>query len=412
MPIKRSFIPLFLIIFIDSMGYGLVIPVLLRILQDPHGAFALATLPESTRNLIFGLGIALSPLATLLCAPIIGSLSDRWGRRGSLLMCLAGSVIGFCLPVLGVYSGSVVLLLVGRFLAGAATCSRPIAQAAVTDISTGREKAFLLSMIALAMTLAMVAGPLLGGYLSDSSLVSWFNESTPFVAAALLALLNMILLLTYFKETKASTTRPSFLTGREIRAAITTVFTQPRIRILLFIFFLYEFSWSLYFQDISLFLVQGFHYSVDSTALFIAYAGLWMSLGLTVIYRILIRYLSLTQCLLVCMAINLIGLAGCALSDSAVMQWIGIVPIAIAVGMTYPTLLAMMSNASDDKQQGWVMGVASSALSLSWMLSGVLSGVLSNLSVELPLQSAFVAMVLAAVVYLGWGRRQKLSFYR
>ncbi len=399
---RRIFIPLFLIIFIDSMGYGLLIPVLLRILMNSQSEFSSASqMTPAMRNFIFGVGVALPALTYLLAAPIFGKWSDKWGRRNTLLVSLIGSLVGFLIQVLGIVVSSLTLVFVGRGLAGAASSSQPIAQAAVADISAGHQKAFYLSMIAFAMTLAMVAGPLLGGYLSDPQLVSWFNNTTPFIVASLLVFINIVLLLLFFPETNPQITR-GLLTFRETFQALGTIVSDKRVRVLLLVFFLYEFAWSLYFQDISLYLTLTKHYSADKIALFIAYLGAWMSLGLTLIYGKIIRYISLNTCLIGCLLIGGLGLLGCSLDNIQNAQWIFGIPVAITVGMAYPTLLALMSNRTGQEHQGWVMGAAGSMLGLSWMLSGFLSGPLTNISLQLPLHLAAVSMLLSLGILCIW----------
>ncbi len=397
---QRAFIPLFLIIFIDSMGYGLIIPVLLRLISQTEHEFFSSTFSEAMRNFIYGLGVAISPLAYLLFAPIVGSWSDKWGRKKTMLICLCCSCIGFILPVIGVIYGSLTLILLGRVLSGGASSSQPIAQAAVSDISSGKQKAFYLAMIAFAMTLAMVAGPLLGSYLSDPTILPLFNNTTPFLAAAILVFINIILMWMFFNETYQQKATGALLNLPETISALTLIFTQQKTRILLLVFFIYEFSWSLYFQAISLFLTQRFHYDINKTALFIAYIGIWMSLGLLVLYCFVIRYISLNKCLLYCLSISTLSFIGCLWDSHAYLQWIFIVPAAIAIGMAYPTILALMSDRIGKTQQGWVMGAAASMLALSWMLSAIMSGMLTNIYLILPLQVAALTMLLSVIIFI------------
>lgn len=396
---RKVFLPLFLVIFIDSMGYGLIIPVLLRLIATTGHDFNISHFNEAIKNLIYGIGIALSPFAYLIAAPIVGSWSDKLGRRKTLLICLSASCVGFVLPVIGVLTSSLLLIFIGRFLAGAASSSQPIAQAAITDISHGTQKAFYLSMITFAMTLAMVTGPVLGSYLSDSSLVAWFNMTTPFAAAALLVLLSLVLIFFFFNETHQQTAS-SLLSLQETVTALTSMFSNKNVRLLLLVFFVYEFAWSLYFQDISLFLSLAYHYSVNQTALFMAYIGFWMSLGLTVLYRYVIRYLSLANCLLGCLIIATLGFTGCTWMHSHLAQWIFLVPVSITIGMAYPTLLAMISDRVSTVHQGWVMGAAGSMLALSWMLSGVITSALTNIGLRLPLQVTTVAALVSVLILI------------
>ena len=178
----RQLIPLLLIIFIDSMGYFIAIPILVRVI-GPESELLAFSVTETTRNLLFSLALAIMPLAAIISRPLIGYYSDRFGRKKILAYCLMGSGVGFLLPVLGFAINSFAIVVLGRLVSGVTASSQAIAQAAITDITAGKRKAFFLSMNALCMTLAMAGGSTLGGVLSDHNLVAWFSNSTPFLVA-------------------------------------------------------------------------------------------------------------------------------------------------------------------------------------------------------------------------------------
>lgn len=397
MKTPKILVPLLLIIFIDSFGYGLVIPVLLRILTESGQSYLSFSTSDSLRNVLFGLGVALSPCAYILAAPIMGMWSDRWGRKKTLLISLFASLLGFLLPILAVGLKSFILVLLGRFLTGAASSSQPIAQAAITDVSSGRQKAFYLSLVALAMTLAMVAGPALGAYLSDQHLIYWFDYRTPYYLAAFLVALNIVLVLFFYKTDSYQTLQNGSLTFKNSIRGLLRAFSDRRISLLLIIFFFYEYAWSLYFQDLSLFLTHKFHYTVEHAGLFMTYSGLWMSLGLLVIYPLLVRIFSLSHLLVFCLFIAFLGFVTCVFADTSQMQWLSVIPVAIAVGMAYPTLLTLLSEQVQMTEQGWVMGAGASMLGLSWMISALMAGTLSNISINLPFVIATITLFIAFI---------------
>ncbi len=171
-PRIKRLIPLFLLIFIDSLAYFIVIPALLRLYFNSDHSILPANTSMIVRNMLYSATVALSSLAFIISSPIVGKLSDRFGRRITLFYALLAAFFGFLLPIIGILTGHLSLVLIGRFIAGASTSSQPVAQAAVSDFTTGKTKAFYFSLIAVAMTLAMVIGPIAGGYLSDPKLVS------------------------------------------------------------------------------------------------------------------------------------------------------------------------------------------------------------------------------------------------
>lgn len=395
----RQLLPLFFIIFIDSLGYFLVIPILLRLYIHGPDVILATNTSTITRDLLYGLTIALSPLAFLIIAPIAGHFSDRFGRKKTMFYCLLAALIGFLLPILGIIKSSVSLILIGRFIAGASSSSQPIAQAAIADITEGKRKAFYLSLIGFAMTLAMVLGPLAGGYLSDHHLVSWFNVKTPYWAGFFLATINIALLLVFYTDAGQVKAKFNKLSFRKRFSILKNALLQNNILLLLIVFLLMEIAWSQYYQSIFLYLTDQFHYSTDKIGLFTAYIGLWMSLGLTLIYRIWIKFMEIEKILLHSLIIATIGLIGCNFYHDVITQWIFIIPTAICIGTAYPSILAMLSNRTAEDHQGLVLGFASTVLALAWMLTGFSSGILISWFLPLPLMVVAGFMIGGLLIY-------------
>ena len=395
-------IPLFLVIFIDSMGYFLVIPVILRLFID--GEYGLIPLNTSltVRNVLYGITVTLAPLAFLISAPLIGSLSDQWGRKKTIFLCLLGSLTGFILPIIGILTRSLPLLLLGRFITGFSSSSQPVAQAAITDFTQKKQKAFYLAMIGFAMTLAMILGPLGGGYLSDPQLVSWFTVMTPYWAAVILSFINIVLLLAFYREKSEKQKKPTSISLHQSIKILFGMLTHSAIRHLLLIFLLMELAWSQYYQVIFLFLREYHHYTASQIALFTGYIGFWMSLGLTIIYRVIIRYVPIERILRVSMIMISVGFAGCTFLPGTSSQWVFVIFISLFVGMAYPSLLALISNHADKAHQGWVMGVASTLLGSAWMCTAFLSGWLINYFDRLPLLFATGCSMAGLFVLSSW----------
>lgn len=391
-------IPLFLVIFIDSVAYFLVIPVFLRLFL--HGNYGLipTDLPLATRNLLYGITVTLLPLAFLLTAPIIGHFSDKHGRRFTILLCLLASFAGFILPVVGIFAGSLTLVLVGRFITGAASSSQPVAQAAIADFTQGKQKAFYLSLIGFAMTLAMVLGSLGGGYLSDEHLVRWFNVMTPYWAGVILSILNIILLLIFYRQFPKEQRRLHTTSVSEAIKILFEIVLRSNVSRLLLVFFLLEFAWSQYFQVIFLYLSERFHYTPTLVSLYTGYIGFWMSLGLTVIYRVAVHYLSVEKILLISIPLLLVGFIGCTVFSGMTAQWTFVILVAMFTGIGYASLLALVSNQASPQHQGWIMGVASTLLGLAWMITAFLSGWLINIHFQLPFIVATTAMLVGCIV--------------
>jgi MFS family permease len=196
-----SSLPLLLILFIDGMGLGLVFPLVNSLIVDPSTGFLATGTSESMRSFLYGIIIGSFMLCWFFGAAMLGDLSDSIGRKKALMICLLGSFGGYCLASVAVMLKSVSLLLAGRIVAGFTSGSQPIAQAAMIDMSTLKTKARNIGLILMSLSIGFVIGPILGGVLSDSRVISWFTFSTPFTFVAVLSLLNALLLQFFFKET-------------------------------------------------------------------------------------------------------------------------------------------------------------------------------------------------------------------
>ncbi len=178
---------IFLIIFIDLLGFGIIIPLL------PTFSINVLHINESTIGLVAGI----YSLMQFFFTPIWGGLSDRYGRKPILIMSLIGSVIAY--TALGfVFSGvilSVVLLITSRAFAGIFSANISAAQAVISDVTTPEERTKGMGLIGAAFALGFVFGPALGGILSKE-----FGHGVPIFVAAGLSFIALILCITIFKE--------------------------------------------------------------------------------------------------------------------------------------------------------------------------------------------------------------------
>jgi MFS transporter, DHA1 family, tetracycline resistance protein len=168
---------IFFTLFIDILGIGLVIPVLPKLIEQYAGG--------NTSNAAFYSGILTAVYAAMqfICAPILGSLSDQYGRRPVLLLALFGLGIDYLLLA---FAPNMAWLFVGRVIAGATSASISTATAYIADVSPPEKRAQNFGLVGAAFGLGFIAGPALGGVLGNIGL------QTPFLVAAGLTLLNWL----------------------------------------------------------------------------------------------------------------------------------------------------------------------------------------------------------------------------
>ncbi len=161
--------PCLFAIVIDALGFGLVYPVLTTLFTAEASPMLSADVSESLRYFYLGLGFMLYPFCMFFGAAFMADLSDNYGRKKILLICMAGIALSFLAMAIAVEIQSIALLMLGRAVSGIMAGSQPIAQAAIADLSTSQTKAKNMSIISLSFCVGTVLGPFIGGVTSDPS---------------------------------------------------------------------------------------------------------------------------------------------------------------------------------------------------------------------------------------------------
>jgi len=390
--------PLLLVLFIDGMGLGLVFPILNAIIVDPQSNFLDAALSPTLHNYLYGLIIALFMLSWFFGAAILGDLSDRIGRKKSLVICLVGAFIGYLISAVSVSLHSISLLMVGRVIAGLTSGSQPIAQAAIVDLSTDEHKARNIGFILLALSLGFIFGPLFGGILSNNQLVSWFDLATPFYFAAILSMLNVVLLHKYFRETFTATKAWAKIKPLRALNLISTAFSDVNIRHLAWIFFIFVFGWSSYYSFVSMYLLQVFKYSTLQITLFMAAMGLGFGLGNGIIMDFISKRLPLKHCYLFGILLGILCVLVMAYVRIPVITYSAVVLLAICMSVAYAAILTLFSNQVSADSQGWIMGITGSIMAFVWGINAIIVGFLATWNIESPIIIAIVGLALTAML--------------
>lgn len=244
----RSILPLFLVLFIDGMGLGLLFPILNTILIEPQSGFLSENISMGLRDFYYGLTIGIFMICWFFGAAILGDLSDSVGRKKSLMICLIGSFLGYLISAIAILMHSFWLILFGRIIAGFTAGSQPIAQAAIVDVSTEEHKARNIGFILLAVSLGFVFGPIFGGLLSDNRIVSWFGFQTPLYFASLLAFINAVALYYFFDETFTKAHDKITIKWHHAIQIFISAFKHKAIEKYSLVLLVMIFGWSNYFR--------------------------------------------------------------------------------------------------------------------------------------------------------------------
>lgn len=385
----RLVLPFFIVIIIDAIGLGIVAPLLAPLMTKTSSVLGHSAYMQ---HIVYGIILSIFPLSYMFGAPLLGALSDLWGRKKVLLICLIGALIGFAFYSLSFALPSISLLILARFIAGFTSGSQGVAQAAMADISHGRQKTINIGIIAVAMTLGLFAGPLLAGVLSNSHLISWFNLLTPFYFVILLGLLNLVLLI-YQVDDQYQVKR----TAAHL-LSFKSLIRNKNLLLILTLFFLFELGWSLYFQSLALFLAQQFQFKAQAIGLFCTYVGLVLCAGLLWLVRFTAHYYRPQSIIFVALLIGSMTVGLLFWLKPLLFQYLLAIPITGVVAVVYSNLISLASDQIDEKNQGLLMGITDSILALAFAITGFLSSWLAYFSLPLPFLIAGLFWLLALLL--------------
>ena len=393
-------ISLLVTIFLDFLGFGIVLPIIAPVFLDQaHGVLPAGT-PYAVRTSLLGLLIASFPFAQFFGAPVLGVISDKYGRKKVLMISIAGTSLSLSLFAFGIASHSLAILFCSRLLNGLTGGNVSTAQSAIADMSDPQSKAKNFGLIGMAFGLGFILGPFFGGKLADPDTVSWFNYSTPFWCASVLSLANVGLIWVWFDETlryPQSDLRITFTGGiHYIRSAIA----RPELRTIFGVVFLTMVGFTFFTQFFQVYVITRFHYRQVDIGEMYAYIGIWIALTQGVITRLLARKFPPVVVLRLSIFFLGVGFFCLLLPQHSLYLYFVLPIVSIAQGVTMPNTTALVSNAVTLQDQGEILGINQSVQSLAFALPPVIAGIITAIDIRLPILIASVFAFLAWLVFI------------
>jgi MFS transporter, DHA1 family, tetracycline resistance protein len=391
-------------VFLDSLGFGLVIPLLSSLIMNEQTFFLREGTSLEIRGFVFGALIAFYCLGQFFGSPILGALSDRKGRKKILLSTLWMAFLGYLIGGLSVVTHSLAGLFLSRILAGIAAGNYTIAQSMIVDFSEENEKTKNFALLGMAWGLGFILGPYLGGEFSDASWCSLFCWETPFWVAAIFCFLNILLVRFFLKETLRF--RPEvkiqWLAGL---FHLKKAFSLAKLRTLFFVMFVFCLGWGFFTEFSPIFLIRHLGAEIKDVSLFFACVGLWLALCQGVLIRPFLKWFSPQRLL----AASLF-LMGALLLVLLVVKTLGqlhvIIPfLAFCEAFIFPSAATLVSDLSDKEMQGEVFGIYNSIQWAAIGFSPLFSGALVARYPHLPVSIASVCMFGGFVFFL-WSQKR------
>ncbi len=374
---NRPLLIIFLTIFVNLIGFGIIIPLL------PFYAETFGASP-----VVIGLLFAVFSLCQLVAAPALGDLSDRYGRRPVLVFSLAGTVVSFVMLAL---AHSVLMLFLARIVDGLSGGNISTARAYVADITEPKDRARAYGLIGAAFGLGFIMGPALSGILSKVS------YTAPIWAAAGLTLVATAMAWQWLPETvhraRAGAGNPF--------SYLPELLKRPVVRRVLTIDFIYWFAFAIFQTTFALFVARRFGFDASRTGYLFAGFGVLGAVIQGGLIRPIVRRAGDKTTFVVGVVFAVIGLVAAATSHSVALFVLSLVPLAFGMGFGHPTVSSLVSRAARGDEQGRVQGAASAVESLGRTIGPVWgSATLQRYGEATPFLTgaAFLAMTLLFVL--------------
>ncbi len=381
-------------IIIDIMGVGLVFPIMPSLFfgnecvtfGDPGGNF---------QNWYYSLALSCWPLGLLIGCPIIGELSDKYGRKIILMVALSITCFAYVLSVYAVYSHYFILFVASRFISGLAGGAFEIAQATIIDMSREEEKAKNIGFVTMAASLGLVIGPII------TSVVSSMNEHhmLTFIFAGMLSLINVVFVALAMKKDLPKNPGLIIQLG-SIYKTILFLVSDKRVRAIGVVYLLLQFGWGFYGQGVALFLDHAYGYSVSDIGLFYGLMGIATAVtNLTLQPMIFARYTNSNIFVQACIVLG-VGSILVGILDAQAGQWLLAIILSISQLLCYTALLTMISSAVSEKEQGKAMGAAGAGFGLAWFLNDIMIGHLSSVTPSSPITFGGGMFFIAVIIFI------------
>lgn len=341
---------IFITILLDAIGIGLVIPILPEVIRR-FGA------DESFVSTYFGYFISVYSFMLFIASPLLGSLSDRFGRRPVLLVALCGAGLDYLLMA---FSPTLLILFIGRIISGLTGASLTVASSYIADVSNDQNRTANFGMIGAAFGLGFVIGPALGG------LVGSYGHNLPFILAAVLSLTNFIFGYFILPESlplEKRKTKIDFSQINPIKSVFTVMIKSPAA-VLIWAFFLVNLAGQSHPSVWALFTHYKFQWTTLEIGLSLTFVGLAFGIGQGVTTRIVVPKIGELKSVIYGSLVLMINFLLLALVTKSWMLY-ATSTLLLFTSIVMPSLQSMITKGTPSEEQGELQGTLMSITSLT-----------------------------------------------
>ncbi len=383
-PPPKGYWTIWFTVALDLVGFGIVVPILPRY-AERFGA----------SGLMVGLLFASFSLAQFICAPLLGRLSDRIGRKPVIVISLVGTALGSF--VTGA-AGALWVLFAGRIIDGASGASLAVAQAAVGDMATPEQRPKLLGMLGAAFGVGFVLGPALGG------LASLGGVHVPFYVAGVLASVNAVAAIIRLPETKAEghVARPTGV--RTLHAA------TPALRQLAIIGFVTTVAFTGFESTFALLGHRRFGFGERGSAFLFLGVGLVLVAVQGGAYGKLVKRFGVQRLYVGGVVLLVAGMGMMSVAVVWTVLLVALFLLSVGQGVASPSITTLVTESAPPERRGEAMGFQQSATAVGRIVGPPIAGLMfDHVGIWSPYAAAAGLCAVAVVLLVNWGMHRPVT---
>ena len=399
-------ITLLFVVFVDLIGQGLVFPIINSLIMEPTGDFLPKSASNAIRHVDYGLVIGSFFLAWFLGVVYIAKLSDSIGRKNTLLVCLGGALAGYALTIVSFYLNSLWLLILGRVVTGFTAGNQPVAQAAMVDASVDdADRDRNMGNLMIGVSAGLVAGPVIGGVLTDKQLLGGVASlDMPFYGALVLVAICIGMVQMFFKDIRTER-EPFAFRPADIFESLWRVTQHPLVLKLMPAFACFMVANVTFYIFVDNYLTSAFGYGTIGGSVAFLVVGIAVALSGRFLVGPAQQRFDKQWIVGFSLAVMVISALAYIASPVAALCYVPVFLFYLLFGVSYPTLLGLFSSSVSNDDQGWVMGVTVAVFTLAGGVMSLIGGGLMDIDIRLPFYVAIAAALLGLVFMgLGWSQ--------
>lgn len=396
-------------VFLDVLGVGILIPILPQLVFN---IFVPSGFTYNEALITLGWLTGIYPLMMFLATPILGQLSDRYGRKPVLAFSLFGTAISYMVFALAIITKNIPLLFISRGFDGITGGNISVARAVIADVTEPKDRTKNFGLIGAAFGVGFVMGPYIGARLASPNVnffglfhtPSWFSAATPFWFTAGLAFINTLLVITILPETHKHINKAIKMVWTKSLTNIRKAAAAPGLRWVFTAEFLFFAGFTFFTTFFQILLIQKLHFTQANVGDFFAYIGIWIAISQGAITPLLAKYFKNYQVLRFAyfgMSLALFA----QLWPTNTSQLLLVAPlIAMIVGVVMANTSALVSLSAGPEMQGEILGIDASVQSLAQAIPAIISGYIATMGVNMPVIVGAAIVFLAGVVFVAFYR--------